>query len=89
MADEKNFVTSVLCDARHSELMAAIQELREDFKGFRKVIYEDNGGRSIQTVLHSHDTVIKVILWLIGVIAAACIAAVAKLVIFGDRLVVL
>ncbi len=87
MADEAKFVTTNLCNARHSELMAAIGELREDFKGFRKVIYEDNGGQSIQTVLHSHDTAIKVILWLIGVIAAACIAAVAKLVIFGDRLV--
>jgi len=89
MAGEEKYVSAVLCDARHSEIMRGIEEIKLSQRSLKKSIYEDNGRKSIQTVLRSHDTVIKVVIWLVGAIAVASIAAFAKLIILGgDKIII-
>lgn len=87
--DEKGtYVNIHLCDSRHADMMRGIEEIQENIKRLHKSIYEDNGNRSIQTILRSHDSVIKTIIWLVGAIAVASIAAVVKLILIGKDTVI-
>ncbi len=76
------YVTAKVCNERHAEIMGAIKKLDDK-------LYRDNGNKSVQSILNEHGAVIKALLWVVGVITIAVIAALAKLLIFGgDRIIV-
>ena len=76
MTNGVEYVLRKHCDEKHKELLAAVN-------GLNNRLYKDNGKRSIQSILNSHDTAIKFLLWIMSILTAAAIAAAVKLIFFG------
>jgi len=70
------FVERKDCEAKYGELMGAINRLNDR-------LYRDNGRRSIQSILNSHDTAIKFLSWICSMATVAILAATVKLIFFG------
>jgi len=76
MTDITEYVRRKDCESKHGELLAAVNALNNR-------LYKDNGRRSIQSILNSHDTQIKFLLWIMSILTLAVIGAAVKLIFFG------
>ena len=76
MTNGVEYVLREHCNEKHKELLAAVN-------GLNNRLYKDNGKRSIQSILNSHDTAIKFLLWIMSILTVAAVAAAVKLIFFG------
>lgn len=67
------YTTKEMCDQKHTETMEAIDGLRVGLDQVSRRLFQDNGKKSIQTIIAEHSQVIKVITWLGMVIATGFI----------------
>ena len=63
------------CVAVCEPLVASHRELMAKLEAIERRLFRDNGSVSIQTRLDRHEQILRVVLWIVGIIGGAFLAA--------------
>ena len=74
-AKEENLVTREMCTATSSQLLASQDKLHRKLDSIEKRLFRDNGSVSIQTRIDRHEQIVRVILWIVGIIGGTFLFA--------------
>jgi hypothetical protein len=69
------FVTVEMCAATSSQFLESQEKMYGKLDSIEKRLFRDNGAVSIQTRLDRHEQILKVLLWVVGVIGGGFLAA--------------
>lgn len=70
-----NFVTRDMCTATSSQLLESQEKLHGKLDSIEKRLFRDNGSVSIQTRIDRHEQILRVVLWIVGIIGGTFLAA--------------
>ena len=73
--DADTFVTRESCAATSSQLLESQEKLHRKLDSIEKRLFRDNGSVSIQTRLDRHEQILRVVLWIVGIIGGTFLAA--------------
>ena len=86
---DQEFVTREMCSATSSQLLESQEKLHLKLNSIEKRLFRDNGSVSIQTRVDRHEQILRVVLWIVGIIGGTFLAACASgLVIVVRELIV-
>jgi len=70
-----SFVTRETCEATSSQLLESQDNIHSKLDSIEKRLFRDNGSVSIQTRLDRHDQILRVLLWIVGIVGGSVLAA--------------
>ena len=73
--EQEAFVTREMCGATSSQLLESQEKLHRKLDSIEKRLFRDNGSVSIQTRLDRHEQILRVVLWIVGIIGGTFLAA--------------
>lgn len=76
--DEKIFVTTEECAAATGRVLESHERLHRKLDSIEKRLFRDNGSVSIQTRIDRHEQILRVVLWIVGIIGGTFLAACAS-----------
>ena len=73
--NNESFVTREVCDATSSTLLESQERMHRKLDNIERRLFRDNGSVSIQTRLDRHDQILRVVLWVVGIVGGAFLFA--------------
>jgi len=73
--NDNDFVTREMCTATSSQLLESQDKLHRKLDSIEKRLFRDNGSVSIQTRVDRHEQILRVVLWIVGIIGGTFLAA--------------
>ena len=74
-ADSDSFVSQDACTETRTQILDSQQMLHEKLDSIEKRLFRDNGSVSIQTRLDRHEQILRVVLWIVGILGGTFLAA--------------
>ena len=69
------FVTREMCSATSSQLLESQEMLHRKLDSIDKRLFRDNGSVSMQTRIDRHEQILRVVLWIVGIIGGTFLVA--------------
>ena len=71
---EDSYVTRELCTQTSGQILESQEKLHGKLDSIEKRLFRDNGAVSIQTRIDRHGQILRVLLWVVGIIAGTFLA---------------
>ena len=76
-ASDETYVTRGACEAHTRTLMESQAAMLGKLESIEKRLFKDNGRVSMQTRIDRHEQALRLLLWVVGVIAATLLSSFA------------